>query len=151
LGELFFHLRAQAFQLAKLLIADGGAQVGHVVDIELVSEAQQRFRAESRDLAELDEGRWKFLPQLVDFRDLARIEELTDFFRRALADTVDLRQLPLGERRQIAAMRLDGFLRVLVGAYAESVGRAFVQNRELRELTKQSDEGVVGTAHETSL
>jgi hypothetical protein len=135
--DLLLHLRPQALEVPKLLPLDGGPKVGQVLDPELAPEAQERLRAEPRNLSELDELRRVLLPELFELRDLARREELPDLLRRARAHAVDPGQLLLRESRQIPAVRPDGVHRVLIGAHSKGVRRAFVQDGELGELFEE--------------
>ena len=81
---------------------DGGPKVVQVADAELAPQPQQGLGAEPGNPAELDEVRGVLVAQLLELRDRPSLEELADLLRGALADAAHPRQLPFGERRQVA-------------------------------------------------
>ena len=96
--DVLLDLRAEALDVADLLVLGRLLQVLEGGDVELVVEAPRGFRAEAGDPRHLDQGRRELRLQLRGGRDLAGLEQRVDLLRERLADARDLGRASLRRR-----------------------------------------------------
>ena len=85
--------------------------------------------------------------QRLELRDLAGLEQLADLLGRALADALDLLQLLDGELAEVGRLRGDRLRRALVGAHAERLRVALVEDRQLGELAQHVEHVLLRVGH----
>ncbi len=143
LEQLLLDLRAEAAQLADLLLLGGRAQGIQGVDPELVVEPPRALRPEARQVHDREQPARELVAQLLGRRDVAGLVEREDLLLEDLADPVELGDAAVARQLHHRHGRLaDGLGRRAVGDHA--VGDGAVELVEVAELVERGGDLGVG-------
>ena len=95
LQHLLLGLRAEARQVAQLLLLRGGPETVEVLDAELRPELPRRLRAEPGDVHHLDQPGRQLRPQLGERCHVAGLDDLDDLALDRPSDPGEPRRLPV--------------------------------------------------------
>ena len=129
-------LGAQAGQGAHQMLLQGGLQLLDAGDAQLRPQPRQGPGAEARHRGEPLDGRGKPVAELIQLGDAAALEELAHLAGNRLADAVEPEQLRLRQRRQLLRRVAQPAQRAVVGAGAERLRAAVVENGQPVQLTE---------------
>ena len=149
--ELLLRLLAEAPQRAQPVRGQGGAQVVDRLHVELRAQTRHGLWSEAGQAHQRQHARRVLGAEALQLGDLAGLDQLADLLRRALADVLDLLQILDGQAPEVGRLGRDGVRGVLVGAHAEGLRIAFVEDGELGELAQHVQDVLLRISHGDAL
>ena len=131
---------AQSRKVAHQVLLQGLLQLVETLDAELLPQPNQGLGTQPRHPGELLHRRREPLAEMLQLGDAAAGEELAHLARDRLADAVEPQQFRLRQRRQVLRRVTQPAQGAVVGAGAERLRAAVVQDGQavqLRELGQQ--------------